>query len=96
VREEPQPYWLGVPVARQVIHLQPDQGAFDDRQPAVVVQPRGAVGEPGMQPVPGLRCCGAVPDGPGGGGNRRRGPGGRVNEGELPQQPATKPFSTRT
>ena len=65
----PQPDGLGVAVAGQMIHLQPDQGAFDHRQRAVVVQPGGAVGQPGMQPVPGLRGRGAVAGGFRGGGH---------------------------
>jgi len=40
----PQPYRLGLPVAGQVIDLEADQGAFDDGQAAVVVQPGRALG----------------------------------------------------
>src|ERR1039457_7034815 len=84
----PQPDRLGVPVARQMVDLQADQGAFDDGQVAVVVKPGGAVGEPGMQPVPGPCQRGAVPGGCRRCRDRRRGPGGRVGEGELPAVPA--------
>ena len=78
----PQPHRLGVPVAGQVIHLQADQGAFDDRQRAVVVQPGGAVGQPGVQPVPGLRDGGAVAGGHRARGHSRLWPGRRVSESE--------------
>ncbi len=46
-------------------------------KPAVVIQPGGAVGEPRVQPAPGLRCRGPIPGGLGRGGNRRLRPGGR-------------------
>src|SRR6266540_1722104 len=51
----PQPYRLGVPVAGQVIDLEADQGALDDWQRAVMADPGGPVGQPGVQPVPGDR-----------------------------------------
>jgi hypothetical protein len=41
---EPQPHGLGIPVAGQVIDPEADQGAFDDGQRAVVIEPGGAVG----------------------------------------------------
>ena len=44
----PQPHRLGIAVPGQVVHLQPDQGPLDDRQRPVVIEPGGAVGEPGM------------------------------------------------
>jgi hypothetical protein len=42
----PQPHGLGITVAGQVIHRQPDKRPFDDRQVTVVAEPGGAVGEP--------------------------------------------------
>jgi hypothetical protein len=43
----PQPHRLGVAVAGQVVDLQADQRALDDGELALVVEPAGAVGEPG-------------------------------------------------
>ncbi len=84
----PQPHRLGVAVAGQVIDLQADQGAFDDGQFAVVmIFPGGAVGEPGMQPVPGLGHGGAIPGGLGGGGHRGNEPAGLIGQLELPAVP---------
>ena len=51
----PQPHRLGVTVAGQVLDLQADQGALDDGEVAVVVEPAGAAGQPGVQPVPAAR-----------------------------------------
>lgn len=48
----PQPDRFGVAVTGQVINLEADQRALDDGQRAVVVEPAGAVGQPGMQPIP--------------------------------------------
>jgi hypothetical protein len=48
----PQPHGLRGAVTGQVIDLQADQGSLDDRQRAVVIEPGGAVGEPGVHPVP--------------------------------------------
>ena len=56
----PQPPRLGVTVAGRVVDLQADQRALDDGQLAVVVQPAGPVGEPGMQPVPAAGHRGAA------------------------------------
>ncbi len=87
----PQPHGLGVAIAGQVIDLEADQRAVDDGQVAVVVEPGGAVGEPGVQPVPGVRHGGAVPGGLGAGGHRRGGPARRVSELEVrpvPGRPA--------
>ena len=64
----PQPDRLRVAVAGQVVDLQPDQGALDDRQLAVVVDPAAAAGQPGVDPVPARRDRGAVAGGVGGGG----------------------------
>ena len=74
---------FGVAVAGQVLDLQPDQGAFDDRQLAVVVEPAAAVGQPGVDPVPAGGDRGAVAGGVGAGGVLRGGPGGRVVQGDL-------------
>src|SRR5260370_18488328 len=60
----PQPHRLGIAVPGQVINLQPDQGAVDDGQLAVVAEPGGAVGQPRVQPVPGGGAGGTVPPGP--------------------------------
>src|SRR6266536_2103962 len=79
----PQPHRLGVAVAGQVLDLQPDEGAFHDRQVAVVVNPAGAVGEPGVQPVPAAGLGGAVAGGGGGRGLLRLGPGAGLVQGEL-------------
>ena len=54
---------------------QPDQGALDDRQLAVVVFPPGAGGQLLVQPSPGRGPGGAVPGGLGDGGRRRGRPG---------------------
>src|SRR5260221_11694568 len=48
----PRPLWFRVTVARQVVYLQPDEGAVDDRQFRVVVFPAGAAGQPLVQPAP--------------------------------------------
>ena len=48
----PQPHRFRVTVTGQVIDLQADQGAFDDRQLAVMVEPAAAVGEAGVEPGP--------------------------------------------
>jgi hypothetical protein len=56
----PQPQRLRVAAAGQAVHLQPDEGALDDGQLAVVVLPGGAGGELLVQPRPG-RLGTAVP-----------------------------------
>ena len=68
----PQPHRFRVAVAGQVLDLQPDQGALDDRQLAVVVEPAAAVGQPGMDPIPAGGDRGAVAGGLGAGGVLRR------------------------
>ena len=79
----PQPHRFRVTVAGQVLDLQPDQGAFDDRQLAVVVEPAAAVGQPRMDPVPAGGDRGAVAGGLGDRGVLRLGPGGGALQGEL-------------
>jgi hypothetical protein len=74
---------LGSRVAGQVIDLQPDQGALDDGQLAVVVDPAGAAGQPGVDLVPAGRDCGAVAGGLGADGALRGGPGGGPVQGDL-------------
>jgi hypothetical protein len=81
----PQPHRLGVAVAGQVVDLQADQRALDDGELALVVEPAGAVGEPGVQPVPAAGRRGAVAGGLGRG--LRLGPGGRVAQGKLAAVP---------
>ena len=80
----PQPHRFRVTVAGQMVDLQPDQGALDDRQLAVVVEPAAAVGQPGVDPVPAGRDRGAVAGGLGAGGVLRFGPGGRACPGRTP------------
>jgi hypothetical protein len=63
-------------------------GCLRGRAARPVVQPGGAVGEPGMQPVPGLRHGGAIPGGHRRRGNRRAGPAGRIRESEFPAMAA--------
>src|SRR5262249_14107491 len=48
-------------VVRQVIDRQLDEGAFDDRQRALVACPGAAGLQPGRHPVPGAGGGGAVP-----------------------------------
>jgi hypothetical protein len=79
----PQPHRLRVAVPGQVLDLQPNQGAFDDRQLAGVVDPARAAGQPGVDPVPAGRDRGAVAGGLGRGGVRRFGPGGGPVQGDL-------------
>ncbi len=79
----PQPHRFGIPVAGQPVHGQPDQSALDDRQRAVVLLPRGAAGQAGVQPVPHARLGGAVAAGVAGGGRVGFGVGGRVGQCEL-------------
>jgi hypothetical protein len=43
----PQPQRLRVAVPGQVRDVEPEQGALDDRQFAVVIEPGAAVGQPG-------------------------------------------------
>lgn len=43
----PYPHWLRVLIAGQVVHHEPDQGAFQDGQGTVVVDPCGAAGQSG-------------------------------------------------
>ena len=50
----PQPQRFRVLLSGQVLDLQPDQGALDDREIAGVVGPGAAVFQPRVQPVPGL------------------------------------------
>src|SRR5262249_46077193 len=70
---QPQRFWAAV--TRQVVDGQPDEGALDDRQRAVVALPAAAAGQLLVQPAPGHRPCSAVPGGLGAGGYRRDGPG---------------------
>jgi hypothetical protein len=56
---DPQPQRFRGAVAGQVLDLQPDQGAFDDRQLAVVIAPGAAVFQPRVAAMPGAAC--AVP-----------------------------------
>ena len=53
----------GAAVAGQVIDGEPDEGALDDGQLAVVVFPAGAGGQLLVQPAPGRGPGGAVPGG---------------------------------
>src|SRR6476646_10137901 len=71
----PQPDRLGVAVTGQVIDLQADQGAVNDGQLTVVIQPAGAVSEPGMQPVPAAGPRRAITSGVRAGDVLRRRPG---------------------
>src|ERR1035441_2808033 len=57
----PQPDRVRVTLAGQVIDGEPDEGALDDGQLAVVVLPAAAVFQPLVQPGPGHRSRGAVP-----------------------------------
>jgi hypothetical protein len=66
-----------------VIHLKPDQGSLDDGQRTVVTEPGGAVGEPGMHLVPGLRHGHPVPGGHRARGDLRGRPRRRVSERQL-------------
>jgi site-specific DNA recombinase len=78
----PQPDGLGVAVAGQVLNLQMNQRAMQEREFTVVVKPGAAMGESRVQPDPraGLRLpvTGGVGDGP----LVRRGPGGGLGQGE--------------
>jgi hypothetical protein len=78
----------GGPVTRQVIDLQPDQGALDHRQRPVVIQPGATVGQPGVHLVPGGRHGGAIPGGGRGGGDLRGRPGRWVGQRQLADVPA--------
>ena len=79
----PQPHRFRVMVAGEPLHGETDQRPFQDGQVADVVQPRGPVGQPGMQPVPADRDSGAVAGGFGRRDDRRVGPGFGIGEPEL-------------
>jgi len=72
-----------IAVAGQVFNLQADHGAFNDRQLAWVLQPAGAVSQPGMQPIPAGRGCLAVAGGFGGRHVLGLGPCGWLGQREL-------------
>jgi hypothetical protein len=59
----PQPQRLRSAVAGKVFDVQPDKGALDDGQLAVVAFPSGAGGQLLVQPCPGRSPGGAVPGG---------------------------------
>src|SRR5580693_9238527 len=87
----PQPQRPGAAVAGQVIDGQPDEGALDDRQLAVVILPTGTAGQPLVQLTPGRGPGGAVPGRLGDGGYRRGEPGlfpGEPERGPVPDRPA--------
>ena len=63
-----------------MIDGQPDEGALDNGQLAVVAFPAAAAGQPLVQPSPGRGGRGAVPGGLGDRGHRGGGPGLRVRE----------------
>ena len=78
----PEPHRFGVAVPGQMVNLQPDQGALDDREFGLVVDPAAAAGQSGVNAVPAGRDCGAVAGGLGAGGVPRFGPGGGPVEGD--------------
>ena len=66
--------------------MQPRSGCLHHRSAGRRGPARGAVGQPGMQPVPRLRDRGAIAGGFRRGSCTSRWPGGGVGEGELPRQ----------
>ncbi len=89
--------WIGhggpLPVIEgTLIRLRVDQGALDDGQRAAVPDPGGAVRQPGVQPVPGLRHGGAVAGGRRGRGHGRFWPRGGVRKRELPAVAGPRPL----
>src|SRR5450756_277862 len=84
----PQPYRFRVTLAGQVIHGQPDEGALDDGQLAIVVLPGGAAGQLLVHRSPGHRVRGTVPGRVRVRGHRRVRPGPRLAEVEFVPVPA--------
>ncbi|GAA1375576.1 hypothetical protein GCM10009612_72550 [Streptomyces beijiangensis] len=76
----PQPHRWGSPLLRQVLDLQSDQHALDQGKFTIVVEPWGAVREPGVDPAP---CLGLGPAVVGGVGDRGLRSGLRLGEPEF-------------
>ena len=94
----PQPHRRRMTVTGQVIHRQPDHCSLDDRGWPLVVGPRAAVGQPGVQPIPRRGVRGSVAAGVAGRDHCRFRPTVRVGEFELravPRRPPGPPWWRR-
>ncbi len=90
-RRGPQPDRFGVALTRQPLDSQSDHRPLDDRQLPGMLFPPGAVGQPGVQPVPGLGKRGAIAGGQGRGGHGGLRMARGVSEPELRTVPGRTP-----
>ncbi len=92
----PQPDRLRFAPARKMLDVEPDDGAGDDRQWAVVLGPGGPAGRPRMQPVPRLSLSLSAASGVGHGHRVLGAPRRGVTEDELGAMPGRPPSGLYT